>query len=78
VHSFLASNGWLNENLTFKRGGGTRAEVGTLVLDEASMLDLELAAALFRSVDSQHIRRLILVGDPASFRRLDEAASLPT
>jgi exodeoxyribonuclease V alpha subunit len=42
VHSFLASNGWLEDNLTFKRRGGKRAEVGTLVLDEASMLDLEL------------------------------------
>ena len=64
VHSFLASNGWLNDNLTFKRQGGMRATVGTLILDEASMLDLELAAALFRAVDWQQIRRLILVGDP--------------
>jgi exodeoxyribonuclease V alpha subunit len=63
VHSLLASNGWLNENFTFKRQGGKRASVGTLVLDESSMLDLELAAALFRSIDWQHIRRLILVGD---------------
>ena len=63
VHSFLASNGWLEANLTFKRRGGKRAEVGTLVLDEASMLDLELAAALFRAINWQHIRRLILVGD---------------
>ncbi len=64
VHSFLAANGWLNDNFTFKRCGGKKAAVGTLVLDEASMLDLELAAALFRSIDWQHIRRLILVGDP--------------
>ena len=64
AHSFLAANGWLNENLTFKRQGGKRAQIGTLVLDEASMLDLELAAALFRAVDWQHVRRLILVGDP--------------
>lgn len=64
VHSFLAANGWLNDNLTFKRHGGRKAAVGTLLLDEASMLDLELAAALFRAVDWQHIRRLILVGDP--------------
>ncbi|MDI2073063.1 ATP-dependent RecD-like DNA helicase [Bradyrhizobium sp. Mp27] len=63
VHSFLASNGWLEDNLTFKLRGGKRAEVGTLVLDEASMLDLELAAALFRAINWQHIRRLILVGD---------------
>jgi len=63
VHSLLASNGWLNDNFTFRRQGGKRAAVGTLVLDESSMLDLELAAALFRSIDWQHIRRLILVGD---------------
>ena len=63
VHSFLASNGWLEDNLSFRRRGGKRAEVGTLVLDEASMLDLELAAALFRAIDWQYIRRLILVGD---------------
>ena len=64
VHSFIASNGWLNDNLTFKRQGGKRGTVGTLILDEASMLDLELAATLFRAVDWQQIRRLILVGDP--------------
>lgn len=64
IHSFLASHGWLNENLTFRRQGGRRATVETLVLDEASMLDLELAAALFRAVDWQQVRRLILVGDP--------------
>ena len=63
IHSFLASNGWLNKNLTFRRQGGRRAEIGTLVLDEASMLDLELGAALFRAVDWQQVRRLILVGD---------------
>ena len=64
VHSFLAANGWLNDNLTYRRRGGKKAALGTLILDEASMLDLELAAALFRSIDWQHIRRLILVGDP--------------
>jgi hypothetical protein len=64
AHTFLASNGWLNDNLTFKRRGGKRAQLGTLVLDEASMLDLELAAALFRAIEWQHIQRLILVGDP--------------
>ena len=64
VHSFLASNGWLNDNLTFRRQGGKQATVGTLILDEASMLDLELGAALLRAVDWQQVRRLILVGDP--------------
>ena len=64
IHSFLASNGWLNDNLTFRRQGGKRATVGTLILDEASMLDLGLGAALLRAIDWQQVRRLILVGDP--------------
>jgi hypothetical protein len=64
VHSFLARNGLINDNLTFKRRGGKKAAIGTLIIDEASMLDLELAATLFRSIDWQHIRRFILVGDP--------------
>ncbi len=64
VHSFLASKGWLNGNLTFKRSGGKKAAVGTLILDETSMLDLQLAAALFRAIDWQQVRRLVLVGDP--------------
>ena len=52
IHSFLATRGWLNDNFTFKRSGG-RIEQGysTYIIDEASMLDLNLAAALFRSID---------------------------
>ena len=63
VHSFLARNGWLNDNLTFKRQWGRRAGSGTLVVDEASMLDLGLMAALVRALDWRQIKRLILVGD---------------
>ncbi len=63
IHSFLASHGWLNENFTFKRESGKRASVHTLVLDETSMLDLQLAAGLFRCLEWTGVRRLILVGD---------------
>lgn len=64
IHSFLASNGWLNDNLTFKRRGGRRSDLeGTIVIDETSMLDLELAATFFRSIEWQNVKRLILVGD---------------
>jgi hypothetical protein len=65
IHSFLATRGWLNDNLTFKRLGG-RVEQGysTYIIDEASMLDLSLASALFRSIDWKSVQRLILVGDP--------------
>jgi exodeoxyribonuclease V alpha subunit len=65
IHSFLATHGWLNDNLTFKRSGG-KSEQGysTYIIDEASMLDLNLATALFRSIDWKTVQRLILVGDP--------------
>lgn len=64
VHSFLAKGGWLNENLTFKRKGGKSLGGGTIIVDEASMLDLSLMATLVRAIDWQHVRRFVLVGDP--------------
>ena len=63
VHSFLARGGWLNDNLTFKRVGGTRDGNGTIIVDEASMLDLGLMACLVRAIDWRQVRRFILVGD---------------
>jgi exodeoxyribonuclease V alpha subunit len=64
AHSLLARGGWLNDNLTLKRAGRKRVTAETIVIDETSMLDLELAAALMRAVDWAGVRRLILVGDP--------------
>ena len=64
VHSFLAKGGWLNDNLTFKRAGGKREGCGTIIVDEASMLDLGLMAGLIRAIDWRQVRRFILVGDP--------------
>ena len=64
VHSFLAKGGWLNENLTFKQSGGRLAGSGTIIVDEASMLDLGLMASLVRAVEWRQVRRFILVGDP--------------
>lgn len=66
VHSFLASNGWLNDNLTFKRRGGKREDrFATYVIDEGSMLSLDLLATLFRAINWNSVKRLILVGDPS-------------
>ena len=66
VHSFLAKRGWLNENMTFKRTGGQREQaITTYIIDESSMLSLELMAALFRAVNWTSVQRLILVGDPS-------------
>ena len=65
VHSFLAKNRWLNEkNLTLKRYGGNFAGNGTIIVDEASMIDLGLMATLVRAIEWQQVNRFIMVGDP--------------
>ncbi|MBO4698647.1 AAA family ATPase [bacterium] len=65
IHSFLARQGWLNENLTLKRSGGEIcSDIRTLIIDECSMIDLNLFATLVRAIDWSKIERLILVGDP--------------
>ena len=65
IHSFLASNGWLNENFTLKRRGGKKGQdVNTIIIDECSMIDLNLFATLLRSINWNSVQRLILVGDP--------------
>jgi ATP-dependent exoDNAse (exonuclease V) alpha subunit len=64
VHSFLAKGGWLNDNLTLKQKNGKLAGAGTVIVDEASMLDLGLMASLVRALDWRQVRRFILVGDP--------------
>ncbi|WP_157507555.1 ATP-dependent DNA helicase [Ktedonobacter racemifer] len=66
IHSFLARRNWINtENMTYRRTGGRREEgIATFIIDEASMLDLDLIAALFRAIKWETVKRLIFVGDP--------------
>jgi energy-coupling factor transporter ATP-binding protein EcfA2 len=65
IHSFLARNGWLNENLSFKKEGGQAvSNLTTIIIDESSMMDLTLTAAFFRAVSWNYVKRLIFVGDP--------------
>ena len=64
IHSYLASNGWLNKNFTLKRKGGTKGQdVNTIIIDECSMIALNLFATLLRSINWNSVQRLILVGD---------------
>lgn len=64
IHSLIASGGWLNDNMTFKRSGGKQAkEVNTVISDETSMVDFSLLATLFRAIHGNNVKRLI-VGDP--------------
>ncbi len=65
IHSYLAKNGWINSNFTLKRIGGKGSQdVNTIIIDESSMIDLNLFATLFRAINWNSIQRLILVGDP--------------
>lgn len=65
IHSYLAKNGWLNENMTLKRKGGKLgSDNNTIIIDESSMVDLSLFAALFRAINWNSVQRLIFVGDP--------------
>lgn len=65
IHQLLVRYDWLNpETFAFKPTGGRQAEGFTIVVDEASMIPLDLLAALFRAVDMNKARRLVLVGDP--------------
>lgn len=62
------SAGTIHRLLGFKPGLGwthnkqNPLAVGVVIVDEASMLDIEIAAALFRAIDARHTR-IIFVGD---------------
>src|SRR5260370_15175750 len=65
IHSFLPQHHWLNANMTYKQTGGVKEDKFlTYIIDEASLLDLELIAALFRAINWASVQRLIFVGDP--------------
>ncbi|MFE4351570.1 ATP-dependent DNA helicase [Peribacillus butanolivorans] len=64
IHSFLAKRGWLNNNMTFKRSGGTvETNVTTYIIDEAAMIDVNLVATLFKAINFKTVQRLIFGGD---------------
>ena len=64
IHSHLAKCGWINKNFTLKRfGGSTSKDVNTIIIDECSMIDLNLFATLIRSINWNSVQRLILIGD---------------
>jgi len=65
IHSFLAKRGWLNDNLTFKNiGGEQETSRQTIIIDECSMLDLQLFATFIEAVKWSTVKRMVMVGDP--------------
>ncbi len=65
IHQFLMRNGWLNpRNFALRYEGGNVGGATTVVIDEASMIPMDLLGILFRALDLNRVSRLILVGDP--------------
>ncbi|MDY7040427.1 MAG: ATP-dependent RecD-like DNA helicase [Chloroflexota bacterium] len=65
IHQFLLKQDWfLPEIFVLKREGGGRASVPTVIIDECSMVPTDLLGTLFKALDLNMVKRLILVGDP--------------
>jgi len=65
IHQFLMRHNWLNpENFALKLRGGNLYGAPTVIIDEASMIPMDLLGVLFRALDLNQVSRLILVGDP--------------
>ena len=65
IHQFLLKQGWLKKGIfALKQDGGQQAGASTVIIDESSMIPMDLLGTLFRALDLNKISRLILVGDP--------------
>lgn len=65
IHQFLMRHHWLNpESFALKLHGGDQHGAPTVIIDEASMIPMDLLGVLFRALDLNKVSRLILVGDP--------------
>lgn len=65
IHQFLMRNKWINpENFALRCQGSNEKGAPTVIIDEASMIPMDLLGVLFRALDLNQVSRLILVGDP--------------
>ncbi|MBK3333114.1 AAA family ATPase [Persephonella atlantica] len=63
IHYFLKSNGFIDDELLIFNKNGNVQEVKNLIIDEISMVPLDLLYYLFNGVNLKKLKRLILVGD---------------
>jgi len=62
IHQFLLKQEWLRKGtFTLRYDGGQEAGASTVIVDESSMIPMDLLGVLFRALDLNKIRRLILV-----------------
>jgi exodeoxyribonuclease V alpha subunit len=68
IHQFLNENNWLKKIgdgvYSYQEKGGKKTGSSTVLVDESSMVPLDLLATLLRAMDLNQVKRFILVGDP--------------
>lgn len=65
IHRIMVDYKWMNwENFTFKKKGGTKVRnYSHIIIDESSMVDIDLLRTLFNIIEWRDVKRLTLVGD---------------
>lgn len=63
IHMFLKDNGFIDPDLYIFRENNKKVEVDNLIVDEVSMIPLDLMYYLLRAVEIGNIKRVIFVGD---------------
>jgi hypothetical protein len=65
IHQFLWENEWITKDtMRLKEIGGKKLGATTVVIDEASMIPLDLFSTLTRAIEFNDVRRLVVIGDP--------------
>lgn len=65
IHQHLNEYGWLDgSSFELKESGGARTSAGTVIVDECSMMPVDLLATLIKSLELKSVKRFVLVGDP--------------
>lgn len=65
IHQFLMKLGWIREEtFSLKEKGKGQKGASTIIIDEASMIPTDLLATLFKAINLNDVKRLVLVGDP--------------
>ncbi len=65
IHQFLLKQDWLKKStFALRPAGGTQFAATTVIIDESSMIPIDLFGTLLKALDTGPLKRLILVGDP--------------
>jgi len=63
IHQHLNKHAWFDQNFELKELGGQKTFAKVVIVDESSMIPVDLFATLLKSIDFSNVKRFILVGD---------------